>query len=350
MKLCPKISALEWKTNQLVLLDQTRLPQEETYLEIKKTSELTHEIKRLAVRGAPLLGIAGAYGCVLAAQEVLSFSHEERAQRLESLLTELENSRPTAVNLKWGIERQKKILASVNEISSQLVEAWIKEAAKIHTEDIESNRKIAQFGSEKIGKGNLLTICNTGDLATGGIGTAFGILSACYQSQKASHVFACETRPLLQGLRLTAWELSKNQIPHTLICDNMAAVVLRDQNIAAVVTGADRITANGDAANKIGTYQLAVLAKHHGVPFIVAAPTSTFDSQLKQGSEIVIEERKKEEILGILGPRELKTPIPVWNPAFDVTPHSLISMIVCEFGVIENPTESRMKDFLKRDG
>ncbi len=338
-------SVIEWNQDSLLLLDQTRLPSEEVYLRITSVSELVAAIQSLAVRGAPLLGVAGAYGCVLAALESMKLAESERKAHFAKRLDELEVSRPTAVNLKWAIDRQRKVYEKNQSDFSTLFEALRMEAKKIHLEDREANLKISQHGAEALREGAVLTICNSGSLATGGMGTAFGVLSHAFDLKKIQHVYACETRPLLQGLRLTAWELGKKEIPFSVICDSMAAVVLRDKKISAVVVGADRIAANGDAANKIGTYQLAILAKHFEVPFIVAAPTSTFDLSIKEGKDIPIEERNKNEILSVLGNNQPVRSFDVFNPAFDVTPHSLISMLVCEAGIIENPDENKMKRF-----
>ncbi len=348
MELRPKINAIEWTNNAVVLLDQTKLPNQEVYLSHHSVSELVKSIQSLAVRGAPLLGIAGGYGSVLAAIESLKASDSERKETFLNLLTTLENSRPTAVNLKWGIARQKKLFEDFGStLSDAFIDALIEEARKIHEEDIYFNFQIANWGADILREGNILTVCNTGDLATGGVGTAFGVIAKGYEQKKVRHVFACETRPLLQGLRLTAWELERKNIPFTVICDSMAALVMREKRITAVIAGADRIAANGDTANKVGTYQLSVLAKHHGADFIIAAPSSTFDFSIQNGSQIPIEQRHQNEILNILDENQhLKSPL-VYNPAFDVTPHELITAIVCERGVIRNPNAENMAKFFE---
>lgn len=348
MELRPKVNAIEWMNQSVVLLDQTKLPHEEVYISHDSVAELIKSIQSLAVRGAPLLGLTGGYGTVLAALESLKTTGSDRKKIFYQLLDDLEKSRPTAVNLKWGIERQKKVFERFDsELTDACIEGLLEEAKKIHLEDIQYNYQIADFGSGILREGKVLTICNTGDLATGGIGTAFGVIAKGYEEKKVRHVYACETRPLLQGLRLTAWELQKNSIPFTMICDSMAALVMRDEKITTVIAGADRIAANGDTANKIGTYQLAVLAKYHGADFIIAAPSSTFDFSIRSGREIPIEQRHSSEILNILDENQHITNPSVYNPAFDVTPHELITAIVCEQGVIRNPNEETMQSFFE---
>lgn len=344
--------AVRWENNQVILLDQTALPEKEIYLRCSTSEELIEAIKRLVVRGAPAIGIAGAYGVVLATQEILSLAQDKISclARLEEKLKALELSRPTAVNLKWAIERLRRtILNNPNAINAELVEQLLRAAKQIHAEDIQANKMIAEFGVGLLESGPILTICNAGELATGGIGTAFGILTHAYHFKKTQHIYACETRPVLQGLRLTAWELNRHKIPFTMICDNMAAALMRREKIGAVITGADRIAGNGDVANKIGTYSLAVLAKEHGVPFYVAAPVSTFDLSLESGNQIPIEERDTEEVLAALGKNRHDFSVPIWNPAFDVTPHEYINAIICERGVINSPNQETINTLLNRD-
>lgn len=340
--LTPQINAVEWKNGTCQLLDQTRLPQTETYLNCTRYVEVVDAIKRLAVRGAPAIGIAGAYAVVLAAKETLRTDGDLNyfSQALDSVV----NARPTAVNLKWAVDRMRRHCEGA-ALTSGLVERLEMEAKKIHAEDIEANRRMASFGAELLERPvGALTYCNTGDLATGGIGTAFGVLRQGYLSGKITRVFPCETRPVLQGLRLTVYELQRNQIPFTVICDNMAALVMRSRQVGAVFVGSDRVAANGDAANKVGTYSLAVLAKAHQIPFYIVAPTSTFDMSLASGSQIPIEQRASEEILGLLGRGFRETP--AMNPSFDVTPHELISAIVCERGIIHSPNTERVRAVL----
>lgn len=339
--------AVNWEEGKVILLDQTSLPKHERYVHCSSTEDLIQAIKRLVVRGAPAIGIAGAYGVVLAMQEVLPLKKEERWPELDRKLKALELARPTAVNLSWAIQQLKKLIPAPEfTLSSDLIDKLVLAAKKIHEDDIQANKSIAELGSNLLKEGSVLTICNTGALATGGVGTAFGILAQAHRLNKTRHVYACETRPILQGLRLTAWELNKQKIPFTVICDNMAAALMQKEKLSAVIAGADRVASNGDVANKIGTYALAVLAKAHDVPFYVAAPTSTFDLNLDSGAAIPIEQRDHEEILSVLGQNRPPFTVPVWNPAFDVTPQSLISAIVCERGVIHSPNREKIKGML----
>lgn len=332
------VPAVAWRDGQCVLLDQTRLPREERYFPCDDYRQVVDAIRRLAVRGAPAIGVAGAYGCVLAAREAArAGTREERVARLRAALDEIASARPTAVNLRWAVERQRRLVAETPDpvaIESRL----LAEAEAIHRDDAAANRRMAELGCELLAPGTIaLTYCNTGDLATGGLGTALGVLTHGHRVGRVAHVYTCETRPVLQGLRLTAWELQRAQVPFTAICDNMAAITMRDRGVNAVLVGADRIAANGDAANKVGTYTLAVLAKHHGVPFYVVAPSSTFDLATPSGDAIPIEERAAEEIYAALGDNRHPTPVPVFNPSFDVTPASLITGIICEKAVFRPP-------------
>lgn len=337
----PSVTALQWREDACYLLDQTKIPWAETYLRCETYPEVISAIKSLAVRGAPLIGIAGAYAVFLAVRE--SQQQPSPSSFIKKALEEIENARPTAVNLRWAVGRMRT-LGERSQFKNY--EELLKEAGDIHEEDIECNRSMAGFGSELFGSDSkVLTCCNTGDLATGGIGTAFGVFRAGFERGHVTHVYACETRPVLQGLRLTTWELDKNKIPYTVICDNMAASLMQKGKITHVITGADRIAANGDSANKIGTYSLAVLAKHHNIPFYIAAPFSTFDLNTPTGNEIPIEQRNPDEITKVLGPENIFQP-PGYNPSFDVTPASLITAIVCNKGIIENPTAEKVRKVL----
>lgn len=348
MKSNSQIQAVGWIENRLVLLDQTVLPSQERYLEINTTDGLIEAIKNLVVRGAPAIGIAGAFGVVLAAIEAQQLDSTIRRIYFERKLEAIEMARPTAVNLSWAVNRMRTFYeASDGSFDSHLIETLIKEAKKIHQEDINSNLKMASFGESLLNPGAILTICNTGSLATGGVGTAFGMLASGYENGKVTMVFACETRPILQGIRLTAWELNRCQIPYRVICDSMAGTLMVREKIAAVITGADRISANGDVANKIGTYSLAVLAKAHSIPFYVVAPTSSFDLNSESGAQIPIEERHSSEVLSVLGENVPDFDLPVWNPAFDVTPSHLVSAIICERGVIKSPNQERIKELFR---
>lgn len=340
------LRGVEWRggleDGTLVLLDQTRLPIAVQYRSIRALEPLREAIIDLVVRGAPAIGIAGAYGLVLhlvpfaLMAKKTSALEKPFAHAFERLVT----SRPTAVNLKWALERMRDCFQRhlTDLTGMELCARLLMEAKRIHREDAELCARIAENGANLLPKsGGVLTHCNTGALATGGVGTALGCIVQAYRDGKQIEVFADETRPLLQGARLTALELQRAQVPVTLICDNMAAHLMQRGKIQAVIVGADRITANGDAANKIGTYGLAVLAKHHGIPFYVAAPYSTFDLSLKDGMAIEIEERKADEVRRPQGTQFSPLDVPVANPAFDVTPAALITAIITERGVIHNP-------------
>ena len=323
----PQLPNITWvgdaNTGHLRLLDQTLLPTQETYIDCQTVQDVWDAIQRLAVRGAPAIGIAAAYGCVLAAQ------HDTLAASIEHLAT----SRPTAVNLFWALDRMKRVVPPTPQSLLAVAQA-------IHEEDRAMCLKIGQHALPLIDRlpiqsRGVLTHCNAGALATGGIGTATAPMYLAHEQGKQFRVFADETRPLLQGSRLTAFELAQAGMDVTLICDNMAAQVMREQRIGMVITGADRIAANGDSANKIGTYSLAILAHHHGIPFYIAAPSSTFDLTLADGSAIPIEERAADEITHGFGKRTAPLDIPTYSPAFDVTPHELITAIITEHGLIE---------------
>jgi len=350
-KLEPSVHAVSWKPGGLQLLDQTLLPGQETYIQCHRVAEVTNAIKILAVRGAPAIGVAAAYGAVLAFDEAASADDGKKQEIWERSLEELIQSRPTAVNLSWAVNRMQRCWENLGgKFERETRDQLEKEAHAIAFEDLAANQRMAQLGANLLGsKNRLLTHCNTGDLATSGVGTAFGVLRQAYIEGKVQHVYACEARPVLQGLRLTAWELEKNEIPFSVICDSMAGSVIREKGVTAVFLGADRVAANGDVANKVGTYNLAVLAKHHGIAFYVVAPTSTFDLSLPNGDSIPIEVREDDEILDVLGARQGKTKFPVFNPAFDRTPAELITAIICEKGVIESPTESNVREILGSD-
>ncbi|MBV6458404.1 MAG: Methylthioribose-1-phosphate isomerase [Fimbriimonadaceae bacterium] len=311
-----------WAGDRLRLLDQRRLPLEEAWLELTSASEVADAIREMAVRGAPAIGVAAAYGMALAA------FHGENRQVADAILR---SSRPTAVNLFWALDR----IGLVKEWSGNEILA---EAMRIESEDREANLAIGRHGAELLRPGTrILTVCNTGSLATAGHGTALGVIRTGHEKGVLSHVYACETRPRQQGLRLTAWELTKDGIPFSAIADGAAGYLMRLGKVDAVIAGADRIAANGDTANKIGTYTLAVLARAHGIPFYIAAPMSTVDLAIKDGSQIPIEERSAEELTIIDGHCVAPSGCPVYNPAFDVTPAELISAIITEKGVALPP-------------
>jgi len=337
-----ELKAVEWVSGKVRLIDKTKLPQEEIYLELSDYRDVAEAIKTFRVRGAPAIGIAAAYGLALGANSIKAKSKREFLTKLRTISDELAGTRPTAVNLFWALKRMNRTaeeVATVDEIKSVLVA----EAKKIDSEDEEMERALSLHGAPLIKDGDtIMTHCNTGALAAG-YGTALGVIKAAWESGKRIHVFAGETRPLLQGARLTAWELIKYGIPFTIITDTMTGYFLSKGKIDCVIVGADRIVANGDVANKIGTYNLAVLAMENGVPFYVAAPTSTIDLSISSGEMIPIEERRPEEVTHIKGIPIAPRGANVANPAFDVTPHRYISAIITECGVLREPYIERLK-------
>jgi methylthioribose-1-phosphate isomerase len=335
---------LHWKTlrwvgdvgGSLFLIDQTLLPGEFREIECRDVETVVEAIKTLRVRGAPAIGVAAAYGVCLGVKSVIRKSEAAFFERLRHVIEQLTASRPTAVNLFWALKRMGEKAESLRgRPTAEIAAALLEEARKIHEEDRQMCRAIGRHGAELLADGQgVLTHCNAGGLATSDYGTALAMIYAATESGKTLHVFVDETRPLLQGARLTAWELQQRGIDCTLICDSTAAQVMQEGRVQAVVTGADRIAANGDAANKIGTYGLAVLAQAHHIPFYVAAPSSTFDLTIPDGSKIPIEQRRPEEITQGFGRHTAPKGISVYNPAFDVTPAELITAIICERGVI----------------
>jgi methylthioribose-1-phosphate isomerase len=322
------------------LVDQTRLPLEEIYLERSDYGLLAEDIRRLAVRGAPAIGVAGAFGVVLGMQEAKGLAPEAFRLRMEEVCARLAATRPTAVNLFWAIDRMRKAADRLpaGTQPGELLAALEAEAVAIFEEDRRLCRSIGEFGATLIPDGSrVLTHCNAGALATAGIGTALAAVYVAREQGKRVSVFADETRPLLQGARLTAWELSRAGIEVTLLCDNMAGSLMSRGSVDLVITGADRIAANGDTANKIGTYTVACLARRHNIPFYVAAPFSTFDLSLPDGSRIPIEERGPSEVTEPFGRRVAPEGVKVFNPAFDVTPAELISAFVTDRGIIRPP-------------
>lgn len=336
-----ELKAVEWVSEKVRLIDQTKLPQEEIYLELSDYLDVAEAIKMLRVRGAPAIGIAAAYGLALGANSIKAKSKKEFLSKLRTISDELAATRPTAVNLFWALKRMNHAAeedATVDEIKSALVA----EAKKIDVEDEEMERALSLHGASLIKDGyTIMTHCNTGTLAAG-YGTALGVIKAAWESGKKIHVFAGETRPLLQGARLTVWELIRYGVPYTLIADTMTGHFLSKGKIDCVIVGADRIVANGDVANKIGTYNLAVLAMENGVPFYVAAPTSTIDLSISSGEAIPIEERSPEEVTHIKGIPIAPQGSHVANPAFDVTPHRYISAIITECGITYEPYIERL--------
>jgi len=333
------IKTIIWKNNTVVLIDQNALPLAERYVACKSYKEVISCIKDLTVRGAPAIGVAAAMGAALGALRLPSGTPEKFRKNFFAICEEIAKARPTARNLFWALERMKKVIDPKNkETQSSLVKELINEAGRICSEDIEINRQMGKYGSPLFTDGdNVLTHCNAGALATAGYGTALGVIRAARAQGKRLHIYVDETRPVLQGARLTAWELKKEKIPFTLITDNMAGFLMQQKKIDKIIVGADRIAANGDAANKIGTYSLAVLEGAHGIPFYIAAPLSTIDVSLKTGASIPIEERKNEEVTGFKGVRSAPIGTKVYNPAFDVTPARFITEIITEKGILKKP-------------
>lgn len=336
-----RIRPILWTGETLDLLDQRKLPFQVEHLSSHDSDEVAAAIHSLAVRGAPAIGIAAAWGVVLAARQIDAADGAEAALKLEPALQRLNVARPTAVNLAWALARMRRAMQSAGADWRQVLE---REAQAIAEEDLAANRRMGALGAALINEGSgVLTHCNTGSLATAGFGTALGVIRAGVAQQRIAKVFAGETRPWQQGARLTVWELQQDGIDATLIADSAASHLMKTGAVQWVVVGADRICANGDTANKIGTYQLAIAAHHHGVKFMVVAPSSTVDMATASGDLIEIEERDPAEMLGIGGTRIVAEGIHAWNPVFDVTPAGLIDAIVTEKGVIERPTVEKMR-------
>ena len=331
------MEAIRWERNELYLLDQTRLPGSEYWLRYTNYRDAAQAIRTMVVRGAPAIGVAAAYAMVLAAQEYAGAA--DFTGSMTQAKQTLAGSRPTAVNLFWALDRMERCWLACGPDLLRLEE----EARAIHREDIEMNSAMGKAGAELVPEGaRILTHCNAGALATGGYGTALGIIRGAHAQGKVSMVYADETRPLLQGARLTAYELVKDQIPVTLICDDMAGWLMAQGKVDLVVVGCDRMAANGDFANKIGTYSLAVLAKHHGIPFYTALPSSTIDLSIPDGSHIPVEQRDGQEVACFAGVQTGPLGIQTWNPAFDVTPHDLLTAVITERGVLRPPFTERL--------
>ena len=328
---------IEWLGDRVKILDQTRLPHEEVYLETASYQEIASAIKELQVRGAPAIGVAGGYALALGALEIKTNSKDEFLKQFQSVVQTIAATRPTARNLFQAIARMQQAVEVVKDVD-QIKAALVREAVTIHTEEAEATRKLSQLGAELIKDGfTILTHCNAGPLAATGYGTALGVIIYAREQGKKIKVLADETRPLLQGARLTTWELQKANIPVTLITDSMAGYFMSRGEVSCVILGADRIAANGDTANKIGTYTVAVLAKENGIPFYVAAPTTTIDTSLASGEEIPIEQRSLEEVTHIQGVHIAPEGCEAANPAFDVTPHKYITAIITERGIVRAP-------------
>ena len=340
------IHSIEWKDNYIRILDQARLPQEVCYINCSSYQMVISAISQMNIRGAPAIGIAAAMGIALGVQKISCQDRSQFMSRMEDICQAFYRSRPTAVNLVWAINRLKKISRNHSRDIGELKEAIKAEALIIWEKDIQCNKALGKYGEALIpDQATILTHCNAGALATGGYGTALGIIRSAQEAGKQISVYVDETRPFLQGARLTAWELLEDEIPLTLITDNMAGHFMQKGTIDLIIVGADRVVANGDTANKIGTYSLAVLAKVHHIPFYVAAPISTIDLTLSTGKQIPIEEREPEEVTTIAGIRLAPEGVTAANPAFDVTPHAYISAIVTEKGVIFPPYTEELKRY-----
>jgi len=333
------IKTLEWTDAGVCFIDQTKLPTEETYVTCKAYEEVADAIRTMIVRGAPAIGVAAAMGVALGVRDSKATDHAELKRDLDRICDVLAATRPTAVNLFWAIRRMKDKFDAVSaQPIANIQQTLIAEAQQMLVEDIATNEAMGKHGAGLLpASGGVLTHCNAGALATCGYGTALGVIRAAVDSGKKLHVFADETRPFLQGSRLTAWELMKDGIPTTVISDNMAGAMMLQGKIAAVIVGADSIAANGDVANKIGTYTVAVLAKEHGIPFYVAAPFSTVDLNTPDGNQIPIEQRSSKEVTHMAGKQIAPDGVLVENPAFDVTPHQYVSAIITERGIVREP-------------
>src|SRR5436305_5449619 len=343
----PMVQTLEWTDSGVRFIDQTKLPTEEAYVTCKTYGQVADAIRNMVVRGAPAIGVAAAMGIALGVKNSKAETVGELKPEFDRICEVMGHTRPTAVNLFWAIRRMREKFELLRVRSlPQLKQALIEEAQRMHAEDIAANQAMGRHGATLMpASGGVLTHCNAGALATCGYGTALGVIRAAVEQGKHIHVYADESPPFLQGSRLTAWELMKDGIPTTVISDNMAGAMMKQGKIAAVVVGADRIAANGDVANKIGTYTLAILAKEHGIPFYVAAPLSTVDLETPDGSQIPIEQRNATEVTHFAGKSIAPEGVGVENPAFDVTPAKYVTAIVTERGVARAPYEQSLAAF-----
>ena len=338
--------AIAWQDDHLVLLDQRVLPNDVQYIHCHNIADVIHAIKDMVVRGAPAIGVTAAFGVVLAARNCYQNAAASWRKDIQQDLKDLGDARPTAVNLRWAIERMQQEMLSLTEVDPE--PALLATAIQIHKQDVQANKAMGDFGASLlVGDSNVLTHCNAGALATGGYGTALGVIRSAFSQNKITAVYADETRPWFQGTRLTAWELMQDNIPVTVICDSAAASLMRQKKVSWVIVGADRVASNGDVANKIGTYSLAVMARQHGVKFMVAAPTSTIDMRVKNGDDIEIEERERDEMTRLGNQSIGSHEVDVWNPVFDITPAEFISALVTEKGVLEAPNLDKISALMK---
>jgi methylthioribose-1-phosphate isomerase len=344
------IKTLEWTDAGVLFIDQTKLPTEEIYVTCKTYEEVADAIRTMIVRGAPAIGVAAAMGVALGALQSQAKTMPEFEREFDTICNVLAGTRPTAVNLFWAIRRMREKFEQLRALPVREIKAeLVVQAQRMHVEDIAANEAMGRHGAVLLpSSGGVLTHCNAGALATAGYGTALGVIRSAVAAGKQIHVFADETRPFLQGSRLTAWELMKDGIPTTLIADNMAGAMMRLGKIDAVIVGADRIAANGDVANKIGTYSVAVLAKEHGIPFYVAAPISTVDLNTPDGSKIPIEQRSPNEVTHLAGKQIAPDDVRVENPAFDVTPNKYVTAIITERGVARAPYHDSLAELVTK--
>jgi methylthioribose-1-phosphate isomerase len=340
-----KYETVTWRNGRIIMLDQRKLPTEEVYVECDRPEEVAEAIRNMTIRGAPAIGVAAAMGIALGATRLCVDNVSQFKKEFERICGMMVETRPTAVNLSWAVQRMREVVRKhEGEGLDELRRSLESEAMAIREADIEINRQMGNNGKRYIRNGSaILTHCNAGALATAGYGTALGVIRAAHEEGKDLEVFVCETRPQLQGARLTAWELDKEGIPVTLITDGMSGYLMSKGMIHLVIVGADRISANGDVANKIGTYSIALLAKAHGIPFYVAAPLSTFDLSLGAGDEIPIEERDSREVTHPFDRQIAPAGVRVLNPAFDVTPHEYVTAIITERGVAQHPFATSLK-------
>jgi methylthioribose-1-phosphate isomerase len=345
------IQTLEWTDKGVRFIDQTKLPTEEVYVTCTTHEQVADVIRNMVVRGAPAIGVAAAMGIALGAKNSKAESSAEFKREFDAICELIGKTRPTAVNLFWAIRRMQAKLEPIHACPmAQIKQTLIEEAQRMHAEDIAANQAMGRHGATLMpSTGGVLTHCNAGALATAGYGTALGVIRAAVEQGKKIHVFADETRPFLQGSRLTAWELMKDGIPTTVISDNMAGAMMKQGKIGAIVVGADRIAANGDVANKIGTYTVAVLAKEHNIPFYVAAPISTVDLECPDGTKIPIEQRNGREVTHIAGKQMVPDGVEVENPAFDVTPAKYVAAIITERGIARAPYGDSLRELAEQE-